>query len=418
MVVGAATVDITPSVGVALAGYRARAGDSDACHDRLEATAFAFADGHSSSVIVSVDLLAVDGGFVEEARDMATAGRGLDPDSILIAATHTHSGPAVGRIAGGEPDEEARATALRGVTAAIERAWDSRQPGWLRVGGAAVEDVGLNRRDPKLPGADQLVAVSLESGDSRLGVLYFYACHPTVLDHDNLSISADFPGVVRAHLRRRGNSSLPVAYINGAAGDISTRFSRRGSSFEELQRLGEIVATSVDTALSSAQPINASPVGFARRTVTLATKTGKTDHLAKAELASAEATVATLRDQGASEGEIRRAIVDVEGILEDLARRKHYLPQVPTEVQAIRIGELMILSVPGELFSGTGRTLAGLGDGAIVVVAGYANDYIGYIPDRAAYEQGSYEVSIAQVDEQAADQIEAAGRMALTTLSD
>jgi hypothetical protein len=57
----------------------------------------------------------------------------------------------------------------------------------------------------------------------------------------------------------------------------------------------------------------------------------------------------------------------------------------PAEVQVIHIGPLRIVGIPGELFMALGQRIMDDADGGLVMVAGYANDWMGYFPQRAAY---------------------------------
>jgi hypothetical protein len=81
--------------------------------------------------------------------------------------------------------------------------------------------------------------------------------------------------------------------------------------------------------------------------------------------------------------------------------RLHYgsetLPEVQAEVQALKIGPLAVVALPGEIFSSLGRAIkAGSPFGAPrTLVAGWANDNVGYVPDAAAYPLGGYEVDLA-----------------------
>ena len=68
---------------------------------------------------------------------------------------------------------------------------------------------------------------------------------------------------------------------------------------------------------------------------------------------------------------------------------------IDIELQAIGIGDVIVLTVNGEMFSrftDDVRKLSGI-DGLFVV--GYANRGYGYIPTREAYAEGGYETDTA-----------------------
>lgn len=79
-------------------------------------------------------------------------------------------------------------------------------------------------------------------------LLYNYACHPTVTGPENLMITADFPYAVEQSL----NYDV-VMFVNGNAGNISTRFTRRDSSFEQV----EIYRTELSETLQGLKQISA-----------------------------------------------------------------------------------------------------------------------------------------------------------------
>ena len=66
-----------------------------------------------------------------------------------------------------------------------------------------------------------------------------------------------------------------------------------------------------------------------------------------------------------------------------------------TEIQALSLSEgLALLALPGEFFVETAdviRERCGVED---LLIACYANDYVGYVIPPAAYEEGGYEAGI------------------------
>jgi hypothetical protein len=63
-----------------------------------------------------------------------------------------------------------------------------------------------------------------------------------------------------------------------------------------------------------------------------------------------------------------------------------------TWVQALLIGDVAIVGVPGEFFTLLGQEIKRRSPFRYTYVFELANDYIGYIPDRAAFERGGYQV--------------------------
>jgi hypothetical protein len=63
-----------------------------------------------------------------------------------------------------------------------------------------------------------------------------------------------------------------------------------------------------------------------------------------------------------------------------------------TWVQAVRIGDVAIVGVPGEFFTALGEEIKRRSPFRYTYVFELANDYIGYIPDRPGYDRGGYQV--------------------------
>ena len=93
-----------------------------------------------------------------------------------------------------------------------------------------------------------MAEILLKSG--KRAIFYSFPCHPTVLSAGNLLVSADFAGQIEKHLH--GDFTV---FANGAAGDISTRFTRQESSFEECERMGKLAADYILTLLEQAEEV-------------------------------------------------------------------------------------------------------------------------------------------------------------------
>ena len=70
-------------------------------------------------------------------------------------------------------------------------------------------------------------------------------------------------------------------------------------------------------------------------------------------------------------------------------------PDVEAEVQLIGLGDVVIVGVPGEYFVELGLALKAQLPARQVLVVGFANHNIGYIPARRAYPHGGYEIAEA-----------------------
>jgi hypothetical protein len=87
-----------------------------------------------------------------------------------------------------------------------------------------------------------------------------------------------------------------------------------------------------------------------------------------------------------------------------------------TEVQALRIRDTVLVSVPAETCIEAQLTIKQKSKFPNTVVVGLANDIVAYIPSRAAFSEGGYEVDEYSWKRQVVDE-EALGRLTIAALS-
>lgn len=270
-------------------------------------------------------------------------------------------------------------------------------------GTGLVEGLGSNRTDPALPHDRTVRLLALRTGDCLWAVLVNYGCHPTVLGPENRLISADWPGAAVAILTRALGGGAQgdltwVGFLQGACGDVSTRFVRTSQSFAEVERFGQLLAGAALSLLARLQVYRlGGGLGVRTRVVRLEPAPRPSAREVERQVAAAEARLAARRKAGASHGEIRVAETAFQGVrlAASLSQRQELL-QFDCEVQAMRIGlDAAIVGIPGELFSSLGRSIRQGSPFATTLVVGYANGYCGYLPDQDAFRRGGYEVSSA-----------------------
>src|SRR5439155_11576298 len=238
LLAGGAEVVITPPVGTFLDGYGARNSGSVGVHDDLHARAIVVDDGATAAAVVGCDLIGVDRRLVAAAREHASKATGIPPQNIMIAATHTHAGPAGLRR---DLDEALTNVTARKIAGAIIEAHGRKRPAVLKAGRGNVDSVNQNRRHPDGPADDTLRVLLFDSPDPREGIIAAivnFACHATVLYHTNMHISADYPGHAVAIVKRIVGDA-PVVFVNGACGDVNPAWIEQ--RYDEAERVGSIV---------------------------------------------------------------------------------------------------------------------------------------------------------------------------------
>ncbi len=431
---GAAEAVITPPVGTLMDGYSGRDGGAVGVHDDLYARALVVDDGDTSAALVSADLIGVDRRLVASVRERAAAATSIPAANVMVAATHTHCGPAGLRR---ELDEALTEIMARTIAGAIQAAHRELRPAALKVGLGSVDSVSQNRRDPDGPFDDALRVLLFDSPDPRDGAIASivnFACHPTVLYRTNMLVSADYPG----HAIRTVKGVLgeaPVLFFNGACGDVNPSWIEQ--RHDEAQRVGSIVGSEAARRLQELRPLGRQHKVWNIRWDELAdnpVKSGRLLDNPRIRVASVDVPAPLRRlsppawyDEQLASLEARRVALspdDREGMRRVMRMVTRYRTErlvaerlrggggvhyVHCEVQAISLGEgCVILGLPGEFFVETGRAIqeaAGLPD---LLVAGYANHYLGYVVPRHAFELGGYEAGVTVVDETAEETFRAA----------
>lgn len=414
--IGFAHRRITPPLGSQMAGFDARKLPSDAVHDDLHARALFFDDGITQTAFVSVEVIAVSADFSAAVRPQVEALTGIPAANVFLSATHTHCGPVTINhfFNQGQPlDGLYLASLAQAIVDATEEAFTTRQPRTLKTGLVPVRGIAVNRRTPDGLPVDPYAGVLLieESSGQPAAIAVLYACHTTVLGPDTLSITQDFPFYTLEKLRAALGPDVEAMYFNGAEGDLSIGHKSDLSAvgiidsfrtFATAQRLGEILADAVLVGLPS---LTAEPaiVGVLPQHVPLPLKSYAP--LAEMTRAREEALAALIPGDFTPEMLAKRQrslFARIEEYYQKLyeessaSEPKH----LAVEFSAIRLGDTVFLTLPGEVFVRHALAIRAASPFAKTLFLGLTNDYIGYVPDEQATATSGYEVVASRVPAQ------------------
>src|ERR1043166_8627184 len=90
--VGAALTDITPPMGIPMAGYYHERG-ADGVLDPLYSKALVIESGGERAALVVLDLISIRRKITDKARLAIEKTTGIKAGHIMISATHAHTGP-------------------------------------------------------------------------------------------------------------------------------------------------------------------------------------------------------------------------------------------------------------------------------------------------------------------------------------
>ncbi len=255
---------ITPEVGVDLGGYGVGV-TSVAKHDDIYVSGVCFDDGKKRALLLSFDLLGLEGETNRKIRQGCADALGIAPDDVILSCTHTHNGPIVPCFPEIKPDME-YFDRIAAIVAGESRKIKEDPDRFIEVRTFFYSircPENINRRlvnraniAQELPMNKSMLRDADGICDDELGMLIFYqlqgkfwapvysvlnyAAHPLTSHVPNgslagHSISADFPGVLREFIKN--NTGFHSMYLTGAAGDMFPREYEMG--FESTRRMGE-----------------------------------------------------------------------------------------------------------------------------------------------------------------------------------
>ena len=395
---GVGRVKITPEEPIWLSGYASRNHPSEGVVHDLWIKAVAFEDARGGRiVIVGADLIGFPRAITEVAAARLQKQYGLDRARLLFNATHTHSGPVVRSNLTAMYDLDAENSRriqaygdriLEGVVSAVGAALGNLQPAQLLYG-AGRGSFAINRREPTPKGirlgvnpsgpSDHAVPVlKVSSPDGRLrAVIFGYACHNTTLGGDFYRISGDYAGFAQLELEKSHPEALAL-FLQLCGGDQNPH--PRGK-LELAERHGQSLAEEVNRVLGG----ELRPIGGPLRAAFLTTELYFAPH-------SREMFEARLNDSNPHRARHARLMLQAYD-------ERRPVRSTPYPVQALRFGkDLTLVALGGEVVVDYQLRIAKEYAGREpVIVAGYSNDVMCYIPSLRVLKEGGYEAADSMI---------------------
>ena len=403
---GVASVNISPPIGVDLTGFGNRTGPCIGIHDDIHAKALVLDNGSTRVGIVTTDLLGLDPRLVDQIRTLAKDTLGIQPESLMLNSSHTHSAPAANYLRGlGNMDGPYCDCLVRKIVGALRMAVDDLAQAQLFAGTGNVQ-VGINRREriqsggmklgsnPEGPVCTEVQVLRVDCNGQTKAVLHNHAAHPVVLGGDNLLVSADFVGYANAGVQRLMGDSVTALFAQGCCGNINARLRK---TFDAAAKLGRILAGATVATAESAEPLESCELGGASTQLQLPYLPPPTVDEAQAQLDKAKADLKAIEGQDVTRGKrmMDEAMVAWAEDSLRVAKGESDDTAAEFEVQALRIGDVAVVGLEGEVFVQYEHNIRAASRYATTMVLAYTNGCIGYVPDAAAYPFGGYEVTMA-----------------------
>ncbi len=420
MKAGFGRADITPRLGVQLAGYgpyRNRAAQEIVAP--LHARALVVAQGRTRAVLLSLENCGTPRALAEKIRTAAAAAARCRPDDVFLSVTHTHSCPAVGGMFGwGEADTMYVETLPMRAAAAVKQACEALTEVEWRHAQVPCEGIAVNRETdagfamnadfaermspvwrPAHPEqTDPTVRVLVAYADGKLvGLLHHFGCHPVIYGEKTAAIHGDYAGLACLQLEKKHAGAVAI-FLPGALGDINPKLNHRvpRESLHALRAISRQYAAAIGRGLRAVHPIEADVLRAVARDVLLrrqAWSRAKVQRrIAALEKIFAGPGVTDFPHTGGTPPLLTNGmeLARLQGLRALLADyRGSRAPNPPVRLHGLRLGAVALLGCGLELYhSLQSPVLAGSPHPHTWVVSLVGG--IGYAPDEAAQRRAGY----------------------------
>ncbi len=448
LLAGVARVSITPPSGIAHLNWGSQTHVQAMGSDPygLLATALVISDGRHKFAMVDLDAV-----LAEEFNDLipiAAARSGIPAEHIRIGVSHTHSGPGL-RPEKGPPGldmdlhrtlfENHRKAVYDKIAGAIVEAASRLEPAHI-YGAKGTGSININRRfraaggNPPAVGRNpdgfvdrDLIVLRVDNAAGQpLAVIVNFQCHGTVMGFANKLITSDWTGPMRHTVEQ----SLPGAkclFFQGAAGNQGPVEGFTGD-LRVAERLGSILGHEAAALALRVETVKREPAfeGYIESTAYQAKQYWRVSGPRDSQVKFARTTIETPRRRYSTvEVEAMRSEVAEANRLLDTAkasrdewkvyqaearlRRSSDLLKLrtaprdpsprPVTLEVLRIGEIAIVSMPGEPFAEIGVAIKKASPFPLTLFCAYSTGSGGdYMPVANEYEHGGYEVARTPYD--------------------
>jgi hypothetical protein len=415
---GAATSNISPWLGLSINGNM-HDNKVEHVHDELHARALVLDDGKTRLAIVVADSCMIPREVVAEAKQRIREGSGLEPDHVLISATHAHSCPAAAGVFQSDPDVHYRQFLALRLADAVARAVNNLAPARIGWGVGKNDRQVFNRRwkmkpgtipanpfgnttdrvkmnppvaspnlvEPAGPTDPDVSVVAVQSSEGRpVALLANYSLH-YVGGVGSHHASADYFGAFADRVQEllgadRFDPPFVAMMTNGTSGDINNvnfREPRKSQpAYGQIRKVADDLAQEAVRVAQSIAYHDHAALDARAADLSLGVRKPGPEEIARAESLVAKG--------GGS---------DLKSIEEIYAREalllSKYPSQVPVTIQALRIDGLGIVAIPCEVFVEIGLELKSRSPYKPTFTIELANGYNGYLPTKAQHALGGYE---------------------------
>ncbi len=415
---GFSRVNITPMLGIAIVGYF-KPRYADGVLDELEINTLALSCGDKKVILMSVDHCGIITSAMNIYRQYASEVTGLPLNAIYIHATHTHTGPKIDPESDDALVQEYHEFMRKKIADAAVMALADLKPAKMGWGVGEAHNIAFIRRYRMKDGSVQTnpgvnnpnIDHPIGTVDERVNVLRFdregaetivlvnFGDHPDTVGGNK--ISADWPGF----LRRRTEKALDnvkCLFFNGAQGDVNHvnvhptdgDFNDMFMDFDDVSRgygharhMGNVVAGAVLSVFDKVNYVDVDSIRYLVKTVAVPSNVPDPADLPRAR------EIDALHQAGKDaelpyKGMMLTTVVAEAG---RMLRLEHGPDSFLMPLSGIAIGNIALIGICGEPFTGIGRALKEAEGWTLVLPTCNTNGKEGYFPMQDAYDEGGYE---------------------------
>jgi hypothetical protein len=295
------------------------------------------------------------------------------------------------------------------------KAWETRVPGKIGIAATEVFELGRNRRYLQYGGVHpdpEVAVIRIEDAKGKLmGVAFNYGCHPSGLDWSNTLFSEDWPYFAIQGIKKQVGEDVWVAFYQSAEGNINVGYTAELSavgaempvrSYWYIEKKGNQMAEAVLKALPGIETIGDPVLETAIDRFDYPLRESYPISLEQAEkdAKAAQVKLAALEKLPEFRGTrtLDKARVEVFSTNQRLGAAKRFYGSKDRpatrrlEQQAVRIGDAVFVTFPGELFSDIGLKIKKGSLFEKTFVIGLTPGTGGYLPSADQFIDGDYEI--------------------------
>ncbi len=234
---------INPPFPIKQAGFIQQTQKCEEIHDPLFARVLGFMDQEKILILISADNL----GFplsVSQHLEKAFSETFSLPVFVTLSCTHTHFGP--------HPNDKSyQHFFIHSLLSQVCES-DFKESGdcFFQFSSLPFSEVGTSRITNHQATIQLQLLSILDHKRKRLATLIIYNCHPTILHGDTSFFSAEYPGYVLAQLQQEFPEEF-FTFFQGAAGDVSSRFTRKDQTYDSVKLLGDALVKKISDILKA-----------------------------------------------------------------------------------------------------------------------------------------------------------------------